>query len=199
LGDDAPAASLARARNLWRSAGVSPQSFLQLVDDAAARTRRRQDRIIKRRREAAAEPNAMPYFFAVLTDLLRPAPPNVTPDRQLTGRVKRQRQRGSGREERVSSWDSGNSSTERLPITETNEAWRAALQELALVLTVENFNTWLAPTRVLAQEGDLLRIAVPSQVTKDWLESKLHRRVMSTLARVGYEGVRVKYVVEPTT
>jgi chromosomal replication initiation ATPase DnaA len=70
------------------------------------------------------------------------------------------------------------------------------LQELALVLTIENFNTWLAPTRVLAQDGDLLRVAVPCQFGKDWLEAKLHGRVMSTLARVGYEGVRVEYVVE---
>ena len=40
-------------------------------------------------------------------------------------------------------------------------------------LTVENFNTWLASTRVVAQEGNLLRIAVPRQFNKDWLEAKL--------------------------
>jgi chromosomal replication initiation ATPase DnaA len=74
--------------------------------------------------------------------------------------------------------------------------WRAALQELALVLTTENFNTWLAPTHVLAQDGDLLRVAVPCQFNKDWLEAKLHGRVMDALARVGREGVRVEYVVE---
>ena len=68
--------------------------------------------------------------------------------------------------------------------------------ELALVLTVENFNTWLASTRVLTQEGDLLRIAVPRQFNKDWLEAKLNGRVMNTLQRLGYYSMRVEYVVE---
>jgi chromosomal replication initiation ATPase DnaA len=44
-------------------------------------------------------------------------------------------------------------------------------------LTVENFNTWLASTRVVAQEGKLWRIAVPRQFNKDWLEAKLNGRV----------------------
>jgi chromosomal replication initiation ATPase DnaA len=47
------------------------------------------------------------------------------------------------------------------------------LQELALVLTTENFTAWLASTRVLAQDGGLLRVAVSSQFHKDWLEAKL--------------------------
>jgi hypothetical protein len=196
LGDDAPASSLSRAHNLRRGAGIPPQRFLRLVDAAAARTRARQDRIIKRRREATGSPNGMPYFFAVLGDLLHPAPAEVGPDRRHAGPVERPRRRESGREEPLHSWDVCTGRSERLRIAETNAVWRAALQELALVLTTENFNTWLAPTRVLAQDGDLLRVAVPSQFGKDWLEAKLHGRVMSTLARVGHEGVRVEYVVE---
>ena len=83
-----------------------------------------------------------------------------------------------------------------MAIIETNVVWRAVLEELRLVMTPENYNTWLAPTRVLAQDGDLLRVAVPCQFNKDWLEAKLHGRVMNTLARVGHEGMRVEYVVE---
>lgn len=202
LGDDVPASSLARARNLRSDVGISPRRFLQLVDDAAARTRARQDRIIKRRREASGVPNAMPYFFAVLADLLRPTPADVgletlgAGSRRRNGQTDRRRRREGGRQEPVKSWESWNGTTERLPITETNEAWRAALQELALVLTVENFNTWLAPTRVVAQEGNLLRVAVPRPFNKDWLEAKLHSRVMSTLTRLGHQGMRVEYVVE---
>jgi chromosomal replication initiator protein len=89
-----------------------------------------------------------------------------------------------------------NGGTEQLPITETNPAWRAVLDELALVLTVENFNTWLASTRVLTREGDLLRVAVPCQFNKDWLETKLHCRVMNTLQRLGYHSMCVEYVVQ---
>ena len=196
LGDDAPASSLSRAHNLRRGAGIAPHRFLQLVEDAAARTRARQDRIIKRRREAAGAPNGMPYFFAVLGDLLRPAPAEVGPARRQSGAVERPRRRESGCEEPLHSRDAWTGRPERLRITETNAVWRAALQELALVLTVENFNTWLAPTRVLAQDGDLLRVAVPSQFGKDWLDAKLRGRVMNTLARLGHEGMRVEYVVE---
>ena len=196
LGDDAPASSLSRAHNLRRGAGIPPQRFLRLVEDAAARTRARQDRIIKRRREAAGAPNGMPYFFAVLGDLLRPAPAEVGSTRRRAGPMERRRRRESGREEPLHSRDAWTGRLERLRIGETNAVWRAALQELALVLTIENFNTWLSPTRVLAQDGDLLRVAVPCQFNKDWLEAKLHGRVMSTLARVGHEGMHVEYVVE---
>lgn len=81
--------------------------------------------------------------------------------------------------------------------------WRATLDELALMLTMGNFTTWLGTTRVVAQEGDLLRIAVPSQFTKEWLEHRLHDRVMQTLARLDYERLgitgqrvtQVEYVV----
>jgi chromosomal replication initiator protein len=74
--------------------------------------------------------------------------------------------------------------------------WRAALDELSLVLTAENFKTWLASTWVVAQEGDLLRVAVPSQFNKDWLEAKLSGRVMNTLQRLGYQSTRIEYVVK---
>ena len=51
LGDNAPASSVTRARNLCRDAGVSPARFLRLLDEAAARTRDRQVSIVKRRRD----------------------------------------------------------------------------------------------------------------------------------------------------
>jgi chromosomal replication initiation ATPase DnaA len=62
-------------------------------------------------------------------------------------------------------------------------------------MTPENYNTWLAQTRVVSQQGDLLRIAVPKPFHRDWLENKLHGRIMTTLRRLGYAGVRVEYVV----
>ncbi len=65
-------------------------------------------------------------------------------------------------------------------------------------------NTWLATTRVLVQEGDLLRIAVPQQFNKDWLEAKLRGKVTNALQRLDYGRLgidaervaRVEYVVE---
>jgi hypothetical protein len=40
-----------------------------------------------------------------------------------------------------------------------------------------------------------LRIAVPKQFHRDWLENKLHRRIMTTMQRLGYTGMQVEYVV----
>ena len=82
--------------------------------------------------------------------------------------------------------------------------WRAALNELAQVLTIENFNAWLASTRVIGQDGKLLRVAVPKEFNKNWLENKLHGSVMNTLGRLDYERLgidgmhveRVEYIVE---
>ncbi len=193
LGDDAPVASLSRARNLWSDASMSPGHFLQLVGEAASRTRARQDRIIKRRHDAIGGANAMPYFFAVLADLLRPAPTHAGPGQRQSERPERRR---NNRRDMARLRDALQGSAERLPIMEANPVWRAVLDELALVITVGNFNTWLASTRVVAQEGDLLCVAVPRQFNKDWLEAKLNGRVMNTLQRLGYQGTRVEYVVE---
>jgi len=208
LGDDAPRSSLGRARNLRRDAGVSPARFLRLLDEAAARTRDRQASIVKRQRDDVRAVNGMPYLFAVLTDLLRPAPSrsaNVGPDadRRRAGPSGRRRsRREGGRGEPIGSYAAWSDSPARLPITEEHPVWRAALYELAQVLTPENFNAWLATTRALDQDGELLRVAVPAAFNKTWLEQKLAGKVMGALHKIddtlaiGRVG-RVEYVVDP--
>jgi len=80
--------------------------------------------------------------------------------------------------------------------------WRAALAELAQVLTSENVNAWLATTRALDQQGDLLRVAVPAAFNKTWLEQKLAGKVMTALHKIDYDALgagraeRVAYVIE---
>jgi len=208
LGDDAPRSSLGRARNLCRDAGVSPARFLRLLDEAAARTRDRQASIVKRRRDDTT-PNGMPYLFAVLTDLLRPAPPrpaDVGPDpasRRAGPPSRRRRRRDDGRGEAVNSYAAWSDSPPRLPIIETQPVWRAVLNELAQVLTPENFNAWLASTRALDQDGAVLRVAVPAAFNKTWLEHKLAGKVGSALHKIDYDALgagrieRVAYIVDP--
>jgi len=207
LGDDAPRSSLGRARNLCRDAGVSPARFLRLLDEAAARTRDRQASIVKRRRDGQTS-NGMPYLFAVLADLLHPAPPRMRDggqdaDRRQAGPSRRRRRRrADGRGEPANSYAAWSDSPARLPITEEHPVWRAALYELAQVLTPENFNAWLATTRALDQDGELLRVAVPAAFNKTWLEQKLAGKVMGALHKIddtlaiGRVG-RVAYVVDP--
>jgi len=207
LGDDAPRSSLGRARNLHRDAGVSLDRFLALLDEAAARTRDRQESIVKRRRDDQA-PNGMPYLFAVLTDLLHPAPPrtaDIGPNaehRRAGPPGRRRRQREGGRGEPTNPYAAWSDSPDRLPIVEEHPVWRAALAELSQVMTVENYNAWLATTRAVGQEGDLLRVAVPAPFNKAWLEQKLAGKVTSALRKVNDDAPcaerveRIEYVIE---
>jgi len=209
LGDDAPRSSLGRARNLRRDAGVSLDRFLCLLDEAAARTRDRQAGIVKRRRDGQT-PNGMPYLFAVLQDLVHPAPPRTRDGGSAANRPRvgpsgrRRRRREGGRGEAVNSYAAWADSPARLPIVEEHPVWRAVLDDLAQVLTVENFNAWLASTRALDQDGELLRVVVPATFNKTWLEQKLAGKVLSALERLDYGRLddavtrvrRVEYSVE---
>ncbi len=206
LGDDAPRSSLGRARNLSRDAGVSPARFLRLLDEAAARTRDRQASIVKRRRDGQA-PNGMPYLFAVLTDLLHPASPRVAdvgPDplrRQAGPSGRRRRRRDDSCSEPAKSYAAWSDSPAPLPIVEEHPVWRAVLAELAQLMTAENYNAWLATTRALDQEGELLRVAVPAAFNKAWLDTKLAGCVARALHKIDYDALgagrvgRVEYVV----
>jgi len=207
LGDDAPRSSLGRARNLCYDAGVSPTRFLRLLDEAAARTRDRQAGIVKRRRDDQTS-NGMPYLFAVLADLLHPAPSRVAnggpnADRRRAGPSSRRRsRREGGRGEPITSYVAWSDSPARLPIVEEHPVWRAVLDELAQVMTAENYNTWLATTRALDQDGEVLRVAVPAPFNQDWLARKLAGKVAGALHKIDYDALgtgrvgRVEYVVE---
>jgi len=199
LGDDAPRSSRGRARNLHRAAGVPLDRFLRLLDEAAARTRDRQASIVKRRRDGQT-PNGMPYLFAVLQDLLHPAPPRArtgdsAADRQRAASPgRRRRQRAGGRGEPACSYAAWSDSPARLPIIEEHPVWRAVLVELAQVMTSENFNAWLASTRALDQEGEVLRVTVPAAFNQTWLEHKLASKVMGALHKIDYAALRVEPV-----
>jgi len=203
LGDDAPRSSLGRARNLHRDAGVSIDRFLHLLDEAAARTRARQQSIVKRRRDGQTS-NGMPYLFAVLQDLLHPVPraADIGPDRRRAGPSGRRRRRADSCGEPASSYAAWSDSPAPLPIVEEHPVWRAVLAELAQVMTSENFNAWLASTRVVHQEGEVLRVAVPTAFTKIWLEQKLVGKIMGALHKIDDDNLaigrvkRVAYIVD---
>jgi len=207
LGDNAPASSVTRAHNLRCDAGVSSERFLRLLDEAAARTRDRQASILKRRHDGAT-PNGMPYLFAVLQDLLHPASARtrmagVGPDRHRGERPGRRRRRADGDGASVSSYTAWSDSPVLLPIVEEHPVWRAVLDELAQVMTSENFNAWLASTRALGQDGEVLRVAVPAAFNKTWLEQKLRGKVAGALHTINAAALRtervahVEYVVDP--
>jgi len=201
LGDDAPTSSLTRARSLGHTAGVPPARLLQLLDEAAARTRARQAHIVKRRRDGLT-PNGMPYLFAVLADLLHPAPPRTrtTLDRRRAARHR------SPEASPVSvdyvAWTGAAAAPDAGDLTATapeqNPTWRRALDELRGDMLRENYARWFEPTRVIGDDGATLRIAVPDAFHQQWLDRRLRPVVERVLARIA-SGVRVAFVVNPAT
>ncbi len=191
LGDEAPASSATRARALFAGSGLAAPRFRALLDEAAGRTQARQDRITRMRRQGD-RPNAMPYLFAVLADLLDPAP---SPHTRMSAdcRASRSRRRQVPPRAPTASFSAG---AMPAPITEADPVWRGVLSELAVVLTPENFNRWFARTRALSHEGGRLRVAVPDPFDKAWLEAKLAGRVTAALARTDAPAAHVEYVVE---
>jgi len=71
-------------------------------------------------------------------------------------------------------------------------------------MTSENFNAWLATTRVLDQDSEVLRVAVPAAFNKTWLEQKLAGKVAAALQKINCDALhaervaRVEYIVDPT-
>ncbi len=199
FGDDAPTSSLTRARSLGQTAGVPPKGFLQLLDEAAARTRARQAHIIKRQRDGLAV-NGMPYFFAVLADLLHPAPPRTrtAPDRRRPGR--RRPPKASGEAVDYVAWTGAaaapDASDPAASSPEQNPTWRCALDELSNDMLRENYARWFEPTRVIGDDGATLRIAVPDAFHQQWLDRRLRPVVERVMARIA-AGVRVAFVVDP--
>ncbi len=197
LGDDAPASSLTRARSLSHTASVSPARLLQLLDAAAARTRARQAHIVKRRRDGLT-PNGMPYFFAVLADLLHPAPPRTrtTPDRRRAAGHRPPEAAGEAVDYvawtgAVANPDAGDPAASS---PEENPTWRRALDELRGDMLRENYARWFGPTRVISDDGTLLCIAVPDAFHQQWLDRRLRPVVERALARIA-AGVRVEFVI----
>jgi len=83
-------------------------------------------------------------------------------------------------------------------MTTGEQIWQAALGELQLVLTKENYDTWLRRTCVVSEDDSALTIAVPETFHKEWLERKLNGKVTSAMQRVGHGHRAVRYVVAPS-
>jgi hypothetical protein len=158
---------------MWANSNLDEEAFLDLMYEARRRTKRAlvQKDASDGRSSFAGAKNRMPYFFAVLDDLLA------------------EQAQGSGGDPEPTRDDSC--------VMEAQAVWQAVLDELRLVLTNENYETWLSQTQALGLDGDLLRIAVARGFHRDWLRDKLGRRIESTLQRLGHGRLHVAYVVAP--
>ncbi len=207
FGDEATTrASVTRAYNLMRESNLPLPDFVQVLFEAKALTRAYQASIVKTRSDSGRLPrkNLMPYFFATLESLLHPD--QHSPRQEAARRTHRKTRRTGHSSEhpaRVSSSDHVDSrdmpagSAGSVRASDMHPIWLRALEELRHVLTPENFNTWLAHTYVVHQDGNSLRVAVPKPFHKDWLDNKLRGRVESVLQLLGHGDIKVEFVVAP--
>jgi len=186
FGDDAPHASRTRVLNMRHPPGLDDTALLALLDEAAAITRSQAATITKRGRSGGII--RMPYLLATLRALVDtpdthpPTAPIATEDEPAIP---------TPRTADAPDPDDPPATTEAAAV------WRAVLTEMRRDGTRENYATWFAPTHARALEGDVLRVVVPMESHRRWLEHKLRRPVERALEHTGHAGVRVVYDVAP--
>jgi chromosomal replication initiator protein len=73
--------------------------------------------------------------------------------------------------------------------------WQAVLGELEVTVSRANFATWFRHTSIMSQEDGRVTIAVPNIMTKNWLQSKFHTDIMTTLSKMNSSITAVDYKV----
>jgi chromosomal replication initiator protein len=76
-----------------------------------------------------------------------------------------------------------------------NNHWEAIKHQLHDKLTPEAFQNWIARTSLLAHEGSALRVMVPDDVTRLWLEHEYAPRVQTAIKELNLPVARVHYEV----
>ena len=182
FGDDAPRASWTRVLNMQGAAGLDEAATLALLEEAAAITRSQAMTITKRGRGGGVV--RMPYLLATLRGLVEVPvgdagaaalawPP--APDSPVVAAV--------------------NGVDDLRASTAAEAVWRAVHGELRQNLTPENYARWVEATTAAGLDGDLLRVGVPDEAHRQWLEHKLRQCVERALGRTGHGGVRVVYEI----
>jgi len=137
---------------------------------------------------------AQPGWFSARTDLVRP-----------------ENQGGSSAEPTTNSYPTNsqhNRMTSRAPARRptspatlacaplgTADLWQAVVDDLRGTMTSENVTMWFTSAHVVAREGDVLRVRVPSPVHQHWLDHRLRGKVEMALQRVGHGHMRVVFEV----
>ncbi|OGZ17814.1 MAG: hypothetical protein A2Z78_01155 [Candidatus Nealsonbacteria bacterium RBG_13_36_15] len=80
-----------------------------------------------------------------------------------------------------------------------DELWQAVLAQVQFHISPANFETWFKNTNILSKKEGEIWIAVPNSFSKEWIENKYHKLIMTTLHSLDEEIKGVKYLVESTT
>jgi hypothetical protein len=82
-------------------------------------------------------------------------------------------------------------------LAEAQQLWRVALDELALQMTRETFNTWLKPTQAMGREDSTLYVRVENRYIQDWLSHRLLPTILRTVHSIsGGQITAVRFVTQ---
>ncbi|HEV7766516.1 MAG TPA: chromosomal replication initiator protein DnaA [Thermoanaerobaculia bacterium] len=75
--------------------------------------------------------------------------------------------------------------------------WSQVLSRIEQVVDRTEYDTWLAPTRFVAQKNDTLDIAVPSQRYVDEIRERFGAQIRGFLNEVSPERVQINFLIDP--
>jgi chromosomal replication initiator protein len=80
-------------------------------------------------------------------------------------------------------------------LTQTLNAWDQIKELLATRISNEAWQNWLAKTAFQRADGEVLRVAVPNEVTRQWMEEEYSQEVMSAIRHLKLPFDRVVFEV----
>ena len=81
-------------------------------------------------------------------------------------------------------------------LTQTLNAWDQIKELLATRISNEAWQNWLAKTAFQRAEGEVLRVAVPNEVTRQWMEEEYSQEVMSAIRHLKLPFEKVVFEVD---
>jgi chromosomal replication initiator protein len=75
-------------------------------------------------------------------------------------------------------------------------AWETIKEHLCTTLTSEAYDNWVAKTTYVGEAGQRLRVRVPDEVTKSWMESEYASRVNSVIRDLRLPVAEVQYELD---
>jgi chromosomal replication initiator protein len=75
------------------------------------------------------------------------------------------------------------------------ELWQNTLVQIELGTSQASFRTWFRNTDILSRDGNIVHVAVPSKIVKEWLMDKHHKLILGTLRSIDSDIRSVEYVV----
>jgi hypothetical protein len=171
---DAPehlAANRTRARRIWRESGLSADAFLALAREAERRTLDCAARIRKRSTVSINTANKMPYFFAVLANLVR-----------------------SGMQEAPAAVETGAS---KVPAQaqHAGELWAAARAAIRRRVSAACYRAFFEPAQPVELVNDTLVLAAPDLFAREMLHRRFGELLESAVSEAAGRPRRVTVIL----